>query len=93
MTMYDDAMRTIIAVPNQQLDAIDALCRRVGISRAEAIRRAVGAYVLQHRVAEPDQAFGLWRTRPQDGLTYEQGLRREWDAPLSARGRTAKKRR
>ena len=93
MTMYDDAMRTIVAVPNQQLDAIDALCRRDGISRAEAIRRAVGAYVLQHRAAEPDQAFGLWRDRAQDGLTYEQELRREWDAPAGSRGRTRKKRR
>ena len=66
MTMYDDAMRTIVAVPNQQLDAIDALCRRDGISRAEAIRRAVAAYVQQHRASQPDQAFGLWRT-PEPG--------------------------
>ena len=91
--MYDDAMRTIVAVPDQQLDAIDALCRRDGISRAEAIRRAVAAYVRQQRAAEPDQAFGLWRARGQDGLTYEQGLRREWDSPARARGRTSTTRR
>jgi len=86
-------MRTIVAVPNQQLDAIDALCQRDGISRAEAIRRAVAAYIQQHRTSQPDQAFGLWRSRARDGLTYEQGLRREWDAPESPRGPTRKKRR
>ena len=93
MTMYDDDMRTIVAVPNQQLDAIDALCRRDGMSRAEAIRRAVAAYIQQDRATQPDQAFGIWRTRAQDGLAYEQRLRREWDAPGGPPGQTRKKRR
>ena len=38
-------MRTIIELPGEQVDALDALCRRDGISRAEAIRRAVAMLV------------------------------------------------
>jgi hypothetical protein len=76
-------MRTIIELPPAQIDALDALCRREGISRAEAIRRAVAAHVRQQRERGPDPAFGLWRDRPVDGVNYERRLRREW----SRRGR------
>jgi hypothetical protein len=79
MTWYDDAMRTIVDLPPNQLDALDALCRREGISRAEAVRRAVAQHVRQARAAGPDPAFGLWRKARVDGLRYERRLRREWD--------------
>jgi len=73
-------MRTIIELPEEQIVALDTLCRRDGISRAEAIRRAVARHLQAERAAEPDRAFGLWRARPVDGLRYERRLRREWDA-------------
>ena len=73
-------MRTIIELPSDQIEALDALCDRDGISRAEAIRRAVARHLQAERAAEPDRAFGLWRARPVDGLRYERRLRREWDA-------------
>ena len=72
-------MRTIIDLPGEQIEALEALCRREGISRAEAIRRAVARHVRHDRDATPDRAFGLWRGRGRDGLTYERRLRREWD--------------
>ena len=72
-------MRTIIDLPDQQIEALDALCRRDRISRAEAIRRAVAAHVRDVRDREPDPAFGLWKRRPVDALRYERQLRREWD--------------
>jgi hypothetical protein len=78
-------VRTIIDLPPEQLDALDALCSREDISRAEAVRRAVAAHLRQVRAAGPDPAFGLWRDRPPDGLKYERRLRREWDGrPLRA---------
>lgn len=80
-------MRTIIDLPTRQLEALDALCAREGISRAEAVRRAVGQYVGDERAAEPDRVFGLWRGRGVDGLEYERRLRREWDAPAGRSGR------
>jgi hypothetical protein len=71
-------MRTIVDLPSSQLEALDTLCRREGISRAEAVRRAVGEHLERHR-ADRKRAFGLWRTRPVDGLEYERALRAEWD--------------
>ena len=85
MTWYDDVMRTIIELPDAQLEALEVLCAREGISRAEAIRRAVAEHLTRQRGAEADEAFGLWRRRPVDGLRYEQRLRREWDAPKARR--------
>jgi hypothetical protein len=79
MTWHDDDMRTIIDLPETQIEALDALCRREGISRAEAIRRAVDAHVRGERDRGPDPAFGLWRAKPDDGLVYQRRLRREWD--------------
>ena len=91
MTCYDDAVRTIIELPSAQLDALDALCRRDGISRAEAIRRAVAAMVAGATTAGRAAAYGLWRDRGINGLTYERRLRAEWDGgsakPNKARAR------
>ena len=87
-------MRTIIEVPQLQLDALDVICRTEGISRAEAIRRAITRMVGETRHALVSPAFGLWRDRPVDGLGYERRLRDEWEtAPRkSLRVRRAKMR-
>ena len=74
-------MRTIIDLPADQLEALDSLCRREGISRAEGVRRAVAEHVRQHRIADAGQAFGLWHARGVEGLAYERSLRSEWDSP------------
>ena len=73
------SLRTIIDLPAEQLESLDALCRREKISRAEAIRRAVAEHVRRHRGDAADRAFGLWRARKEDGLKYQARIRREWD--------------
>lgn len=75
-------MRTIIDLPDTQLEALDGICRREGISRAEAIRRAIAQHVGQAAAADAGRAFGLWRARRVDGLTYQRRLRREWETPV-----------
>jgi metal-responsive CopG/Arc/MetJ family transcriptional regulator len=51
--------RTIIDLPPAQLRDLDAMCASLGISRAEAIRRAVQAFLL--KPADNDaRCFGLW---------------------------------
>ena len=85
MTWYDDVMRTIIELPDAQLEALEVICAREGISRAEAIRRAVAEHLSRQRGADAGEAFGLWRRRRDDGLRYQQRLRREWDAPRARR--------
>jgi metal-responsive CopG/Arc/MetJ family transcriptional regulator len=72
-------MRTIIELPDAQVEALDALCRHEGISRAEAIRRAVAAHVKAERARGGDPAFGVWRARRLSGLEYQRRARREWD--------------
>ena len=74
-------MRTIIELPPAQIDALDALCRRERISRAEAIRQAVAAHVGRASAVARASAFGLWRDRGIDALAYERQLREEWDRP------------
>ncbi len=71
-------MRTIIDLPDHQLDSLAELCRQGRISRAEAIRRAVALYINKHAAADKDEAFGLWRGRKVEGLAYQRRLRREW---------------
>ena len=71
-------MRTIIDLPDHQLDSLAELCRQGRISRAEAIRRAVALYINKHAAADKDEAFGLWRGRKVEGVAYQRRLRREW---------------
>jgi hypothetical protein len=78
MTSYDDGMRTIVEIPDDQLRTLGERCRRERISRAEAIRRAVADYTRREDAAGAQTAFGLWRKRRVDGLAYERRLRREW---------------
>ena len=71
-------MRTIIELPDDQLDGLAILCRREGISRAEAIRRAVAQYTRARLRHSAEEVFGLWRSRREDGVRYQRRLRKEW---------------
>lgn len=80
MTLHDDEMRTIIELPEEQISGLAALCEREGISRAEAIRRAVDRLLesVQGETAGYREAFGLWRHKGRDGRAYVEQLRAEW---------------
>ncbi len=71
-------MRTIVDLPTSQLEALDSLCQREGISRAEAVRRAVGEHLERNR-ADRARAYGLWRGRGVNSVEYQRALRDEWD--------------
>ena len=83
MTNDDDAMRTIVELPDSQIKALARFCRREGVSRAEAIRRAVDKLVAGGEMAEAQQnlqaGFGLWRGRKLDGRDHVEKLRAEWE--------------
>ena len=72
------AMRTIINLTDDQARRLAKVCRREGVSRAEAIRRAVADYLDAQCPREREDVFGLWRDRRIDGLEYERRQRREW---------------
>ena len=74
-----DTMRTIVEIPQQELCDLTALSKEERISRAEAIRRAVGQYLRTWRATHAAaDAFGLWKTRKVSGLEYEDHVRGEW---------------
>lgn len=81
MTGYDDVMRTIVDLPEDQLAALDAWREARGVSRAEAVRRAVAKLLDTDDAREQalDAAWGLWKARAVDGLTAQERLRGEWD--------------
>lgn len=77
-------MRTIIDLPPEQIKALDGYGKRQGISRAEAVRRAVACFLppkLGKRLDfRKDPAFGSSRAiRKEDSVELVRRLREEWE--------------
>ena len=72
-------MRTIIDLPEEQIEALKILAERENASRAELVRRAVSDYLAQRPHGGTDNAFGIWRKRGEEGLKYQARVRQEWD--------------
>lgn len=71
-------MRTVIDIPDDQIEALRRIGEQARASRAEVIRRAITEYVSRHAPDDGDEAFGLWRVRDGDALDVEDELRSEW---------------
>ncbi|MCV2357498.1 ribbon-helix-helix domain-containing protein [Paucibacter sp. TC2R-5] len=52
--------RTIIDIPTAQMQDVDRLCKLLGISRAEAVRRALRDFIAGNAEVSTD-GFGLWK--------------------------------
>jgi hypothetical protein len=80
--IYDISMRTLVDLPDQQIEDLARICETEQISRAEAIRRAIANFVRHkmkaHFKHSQDKAFGLWKSRKVDALEYEDKIRTEW---------------
>lgn len=72
-------MRTIVELPEQQIEGLAKLEQRNRRSRASLIREAVSEYLSRHEADIDDEAFGLWRQRGVGGLEYQQKVRSEWE--------------
>jgi metal-responsive CopG/Arc/MetJ family transcriptional regulator len=71
--------RTLVGFSDRDLSELDPLSALKQVSRAELIRRVVGAYLEKIRPADnDDDAFGLWKSKKIDGLAYQNSLRDEW---------------
>jgi hypothetical protein len=68
--------RTIIDIPDAQLHDLDAMCERRGISRAEAVRRAIVRFLRDG--CESDDGFGLWREQYPKADDARRALERRW---------------
>jgi hypothetical protein len=72
-------MRTLIDLPDSQIQALAELCDRVKQPRAALIREAVTEYLARRLTPRPaDEAFGLWGKGGVDGLEYQEKARSEW---------------
>ncbi len=73
-------MRTLVDIPASELEALNALSKSEGVSRAESIRRAIKAYVvLKTPMPRLEDGFGLWKGQDIDGLEFQLKIRSEWD--------------
>jgi metal-responsive CopG/Arc/MetJ family transcriptional regulator len=71
-------MRTIVDLPDEQLGALARICEEQKISRAEAVRRAVGQLIKETATKRKDVGFGIWRHKRLDSRKYVEKLRAEW---------------
>jgi len=72
-------MRTIVDLPEPQIERLREMSDRQGLSRAELVRRAVADYLARHQGEGCEEAFGLWQKRKTDGLDYQEQVRKEWE--------------
>jgi hypothetical protein len=72
-------VRTLVDIPNDELESLNALSKAGGVSRAESIRRAIKAYVDANRPPAKHEGFGLWKDKGIDTDEYLRKIRSEWD--------------
>jgi metal-responsive CopG/Arc/MetJ family transcriptional regulator len=74
-------MRTVIDIPDDQVDALDRFAAEAGKSRAALIREALQNLISRR---EPERSlneyFGLWGPSKEDGLAFQERMRAEWSA-------------
>lgn len=71
-------MRTLVDLPEADLERLNGLSRARKVSRAELIRQAVAGYLEQNKAGLED-SFGLWKKKSVDGVRYQERLRGEWE--------------
>ena len=74
----DNAMRTIVDIPDDIVASLDRVREERGCSRAAIIREALESYTKTHGAEEMQAAYGIWKHRRKDGLSYQSELREEW---------------
>ncbi|WPY01411.1 hypothetical protein Trichorick_01323 [Candidatus Trichorickettsia mobilis] len=74
-------MRTIVDIPDAQIKILYQLSKKKKLSRAEIIRQALAIYIVNDAESKKSYkfAFGIWKEKQVDSLSYQQKLRSEWD--------------
>ena len=73
-------MRTLVDIPDDQLEELTKLAEREKVSRAALVRQAVAELLAAKRQSGDDAIAAAFGIRPdmEDGLAYQQRLRSEW---------------
>lgn len=74
-------MRTLVDIPAEDIEKLDALAKRQGKSRAAEIREAVKLYLVQ-KVDDRswiERGYGYWADREDipDGVEYQRAMRED----------------
>ena len=76
-------MRTLVDIPEEDLELLNGVAKTLSISRAEFVRRAIAQSLATHRKAQikkaREAAFGLLAGRSVDGMEYQERIRQEWE--------------
>jgi metal-responsive CopG/Arc/MetJ family transcriptional regulator len=78
MYIMEDDMRTLVDLPEAELEQLNVLSRARKVSRAELIRQAVAGYLEQNKTGF-EASSGLWKKKAVDGVAYQESLRGEWE--------------
>lgn len=75
-------MRTLVDIPDEQINDLTVICEAKKVSRAEVIRQAISFYIGTNKLM-PADVFGLWKAKQPasivlDGLAYQEQARAEW---------------
>jgi len=76
-------MRTQVDIPEDHLEALNAIAKAKEVSRAELVREAISEFVKLHDRPKTGagiaRSAGAWGRDFEDGLAYQLRLRAEWD--------------
>ncbi len=73
-------MRTLVDIPDEDIEKLDALAVKGKRSRASTIREAVKLYLVQNNSNDwIERGFGYWADREDitDGLEYQFAIRED----------------
>ncbi|MDP3907229.1 CopG family transcriptional regulator [Novosphingobium sp.] len=74
-------MRTLVDIPDEDVEKLDALASRSKRSRAAAIREAIRLYLVQQGDDRSwiDRGYGLWADRDDigDAVEYQRAMRED----------------
>jgi predicted transcriptional regulator len=80
MISYRDIMRTLVDIPEADIEELDAIAAKSKRSRAAAIREAIKLYLVQRSGKDwIDRGYGYWAGREDigDGLAYQLAIRED----------------
>jgi predicted transcriptional regulator len=74
-------MRTLVDIPDEDIEKLDALAKRQGKSRAAEIREAIKLHLVQNADNNDwiERWAGLWAGREDipDGVEYQRAMRED----------------
>lgn len=71
-------MKTLVDIPDNDIQRLEQLAGRRKTSRASVIREAIANYLTEQSRTQGSGSFGAWKKQKIDGLKHQRKLRSEW---------------